>query len=565
MLAIATTLRFYQLGEEGVWVDEMGSMGDAARYWERPSAHRPLYYILLNVWMRFGQSDIWLRSLAVIFGIGSVWLVYRLGAQLLSRRVGLVAGLMMALSPLFINHSQEIRMYSLSSFLSLAGTLAMSYALERPARSPLALWAITRWLAVLTTPLNLVLLLPDGLLVAYRWLRRPRKFLRFLLGSLFVIAGSIPTLYAQIGGGGAVYFLENQVADYSKPGLLQVFGMVTQFAAYWPLRYLIESQAEVTLGRDELGDRSLLGHVLSNLDSPLSFYAGLTLLLLGLFFVTLMLMWRHRQSFALVALAAWALVPSAAILAVSYVSSSLWFPRYLIGFAPYYLLLLSAGFVWLCETHRLKMGKWPVGAYAIAALYGLGVFGGLKDYYGPHHYRNKWRQASELVEAVEQPGDVIVYYSMSRHYDYSFPRYYQGKSPIVFMDRPPTATTLDRDYIWRNLPADIPPQSRLWVVCWWYCDDPQGVENVATVLGGDGFALEQKTSFQSLGLYPIGISLFAPAGQLVNDPPITWPNDAPNNVPDNLPNDSFNDSFDGAIDDSFDGAISESISKKKQD
>ncbi|MEO0770942.1 MAG: glycosyltransferase family 39 protein, partial [Cyanobacteria bacterium J06649_4] len=194
VLLLASVLRFYQLGHEGLWADEMNSIQDSEQFWAEPSARRPLYYILLNLWMQVDPGDVWLRGLAAIFGIGSVWLTYRLGMQVLNKRTGLLAALLVTLSPLFINHSQEIRMYSLSSFLSLLGSLCFLQVLARSLRFALVGWAVSRWLAVLTMPLNIFLLLPDALLFVFRWWQRPRLVGWVALGGLGPLVATLPTL-----------------------------------------------------------------------------------------------------------------------------------------------------------------------------------------------------------------------------------------------------------------------------------------------------------------------------------------------------------------------------------
>src|SRR5260221_14760891 len=50
--------------------------------------HPPLYYLVLRVWATFfGTSEVALRSLSLIFGIGTVYLVYLIGKDLLNREV----------------------------------------------------------------------------------------------------------------------------------------------------------------------------------------------------------------------------------------------------------------------------------------------------------------------------------------------------------------------------------------------------------------------------------------------------------------------------------------------
>jgi mannosyltransferase len=532
ILVLSTVLRLYQIGAESLWVDEMNSLIVAEGYWSHRNAARPLYYVLLNGWMAFGHSDAWLRGLSVVFGVGCVALIFELGKQLFNRQTGLVAALLIGVSPLFINHSQEIRMYSLSSFLSLLGTLAISRCWRRdspsqptsppfpsqppaavtrvcPAWSVVGVWAIARWLGILTTPLNLLLLAADGLLLGDRAIRDIRQWRRLWAGVLFILAGAVPTLLTQTVGGKAEVFLSGQIADYAKPGLVQIFGMITQLCVYWPLRYLLEKDtltqgSQAMLQRDQLNDSSLIGHFVSNVNISLMFYAGLTLILLGLFGLILSRCLDRQRSFAVVALTVWALFPSVAVLAVSYISSSLWFPRYLLGFAPYYLILLAAGFVYSCRW------RWVSGA--IALLYSIGIIGGLLDYYGPYPYRNPWQAAAQQVSQAERPGDVIVYYSTPRYYDYSLARYYQGQNPIHLIDRPPEIASLNPDYIQQHLPdaAVTDPNSRLWLVCWWQCHDTPGLDTLAKTIAGENAEVIQSTDFTSLGAEPIQVRLVTP-------------------------------------------------------
>ncbi len=80
--------------------------------------HPPLYYLVLRVWsMFFGTSEIALRSLSVLFSIATIYLVYLIGRELINKKAGIIASLLLATSGLHIYYSQEARMYSMSAFL----------------------------------------------------------------------------------------------------------------------------------------------------------------------------------------------------------------------------------------------------------------------------------------------------------------------------------------------------------------------------------------------------------------------------------------------------------------
>ncbi len=499
IVLLATVLRLYQLGTESLWVDEMLSIWDAERLNEILTFPyvRPFYFLLLAGWMKLGSSDIWLRGLSVILGIASVFLTYQLGRRLLGERIGQIAALMMALSPLFINHSQEIRMYTLVSFLSLGGTLALSYALERPTFISLSWWTVAR-IALLVTNVNTVLIvLPDLLIVCWTYRQKFQSLLAFAGG--FAVTGLffLPPFWALMFGGVSEEFMSNQVGDYSKPGLLQVVGMITQMIVYWPLRYLLESN-QISLGKNELGDSSLFSSLFASQGLTLLYYAGFTALLCGLLGLAAIAIFTQYRSEGLVWLAAWAFIPAIATLALSYLQGSIWFPRYLMFIAPYFLILVAGGFMVIWNWRK-------PAAVAIIVAYLIAVSGGLKDYY-TNLYRNDWQGVAEFVQQNQQPEDVIVYYSVERFFDQSLPRYYQGSAPLYPINKP-SADPLAPAYIQQELREISPVESRLWLVCWVFCRDQEGINNVFETLVGDDFTQESQTTFKSLEFDPVKVFL----------------------------------------------------------
>src|SRR5262245_42333986 len=103
-------LRLYQIGTEGLLPDEgisIQRVRDA--HWDYL---RPLYFLVLWLWIRLGDSVAMLRLPSALMGAGTIPLVYLIGQRLFTPRAGLIAALLVAVSPLHLNHSQEIRMYS---------------------------------------------------------------------------------------------------------------------------------------------------------------------------------------------------------------------------------------------------------------------------------------------------------------------------------------------------------------------------------------------------------------------------------------------------------------------
>ena len=146
---LALGLRLYQLDAQSLWYDEGFSAYlahmDVAEITERTAAdiQPPLYYYLLHAWIGLvGDDEIPLRGLSVLFGVLTVPLMYAVAWQLFrSRWAGLLAALLVAASPLHVWYSQEVRMYSLLTFLCLLSSYFLLLAIgAKKTWQNLALW-----------------------------------------------------------------------------------------------------------------------------------------------------------------------------------------------------------------------------------------------------------------------------------------------------------------------------------------------------------------------------------------------------------------------------------------
>ena len=480
-LLIATLLRLYQLNTEGVWIDEMFSMRDAENFnFQSPSA-RPLYYILLRFWMGFGEGDAWLRGLSILCGIGSVFLVYQLGRRLLGELEGQVAALVMALSPLFINHAQEIRMYSLSTLLTLGGTLALAVASRQPNYWGIGTWAVMRYLAIITTPLNVTLLLPDCLLWGWKFRQNRRWLLVFGAGLLFIGLAWAPLVLTELLAKTEKFVSQHSAWEDDGGGIKSILSRLTSFAVYWPLK-------DVTPNR-----------------VGLAYYMAFTLVLVVLLGIALCM---QRRSEGVRWIAAWGLLPAIVIFVASQtlLSGTIWRARYLLFVAPYLLLLFAAGFAYLWRRQR------PV-ASVVALAYGIAVTGGLHHYYGTL-YREDWHGALQMIQSQTQTGDVMVQYSSLA--DYSLPRYYQGSTPFYVIDKPQDLDqdNPDPDRVQQLLNPLPTSAERLWLVCWLpTCQDQPVPEAIAQRVLGDGAQVQQQQVFtheSSTTSWPIEVVLMTP-------------------------------------------------------
>ncbi|WP_083355869.1 glycosyltransferase family 39 protein [Pseudomonas antarctica] len=142
LLALAASLRFYGLTASAIWGDEASSLllseYAAGDLWFHAAhdVHPPLYFFLLRGWIGlFGDGILSLRGMSAIPGVVAVGLGIWLTRQLSTRRVAVLAGVLLALFPTAVRYSQEARMYSLLGVWLLGATLALVYWVRQPERT----------------------------------------------------------------------------------------------------------------------------------------------------------------------------------------------------------------------------------------------------------------------------------------------------------------------------------------------------------------------------------------------------------------------------------------------
>lgn len=80
--------------------------------------HPPFYYLLMKLWVSlFGNSEISLRIPSVIFGVGTIYVVYLIAKKMFNGKAALMTASLTATSGLLIYYSQEARMYMMAAFL----------------------------------------------------------------------------------------------------------------------------------------------------------------------------------------------------------------------------------------------------------------------------------------------------------------------------------------------------------------------------------------------------------------------------------------------------------------
>ncbi|MEO7904691.1 MAG: glycosyltransferase family 39 protein, partial [Candidatus Saccharimonadales bacterium] len=135
---VATGLRLISITKASIWHDEgytmmliqHGPMDIIAR--TARDFHPPLYYLISHWWtLLFGNSELAIRSLSLLCGVGVVVLVYFIVKRLRFAEVtARLAALLTAFGPFLVRYSEEARMYGMAALLVCAATLALLIALD---------------------------------------------------------------------------------------------------------------------------------------------------------------------------------------------------------------------------------------------------------------------------------------------------------------------------------------------------------------------------------------------------------------------------------------------------
>lgn len=126
IMVMSFMFRVYGLDHESLWHDEALTINVAEKtitgiidssYYD---SHPPLDYIIFHFWIKiFGDSESSTRCLSVIFGVLSVYFIYRVGELLFNKEIGILSSFILSISLYSIKYSQEVRSYSLLILLIL--------------------------------------------------------------------------------------------------------------------------------------------------------------------------------------------------------------------------------------------------------------------------------------------------------------------------------------------------------------------------------------------------------------------------------------------------------------
>ncbi|MBN1137236.1 MAG: glycosyltransferase family 39 protein, partial [Anaerolineae bacterium] len=461
---VALALRLYGLDAQSLWYDEAFSVYLASMGLEEITARTaadiqpPLYYYLLHGWMRlFGNGEVAVRSLSVLLGLLTVPLIYFAGVELFQSRIaGLLAALLIAISPLHIWYAQEVRMYTLLTFLCLlSGYLLLRLTATTGGWKAAALWAgftAANIAAIYTHYFAFFVLAFQAAYLFWTWGRKRMRPRHLVVGG---VASGAAILVAYLA------WLPN---------------LLTRFEA--DTSYL---EGRLKLG-EVLADIAILftgGESLTEADGlPLA--AGLAFVLvlcLAALLARAASTTRRQPEDERGALPAaydpilflllYLLLPPALILAMSYAAPK-FNARYVMMSHPALLLILGGGLTALHQVRGASIAnvlRQAAAALALLFLVATSVYADLGAYGDPHFARANFRGVAHYLRSHVQADEAIIL--VSGHAFPVFDYYGADLDRHLLPDTPTLDTTTTLDYsIAGELNEWLGGKRGVWLVLW---------------------------------------------------------------------------------------------------
>lgn len=345
------------------------SFYDFINHYSIADFHPPGYFIILWVWGHlFGFSEISVRLPSVILGLATIFIIYLIGKELFSKRVGVLAALFLSLAPLHIYYSQEARMYSFAAF---AATLSMFFLIRliRGLKYSLIGLSISTTLVLYSDYVTYFILLPE---ILYIFIFQ-RKVLKNYLISL--VMGCLPALLIL-----PIFYQQFQVGII-KSKSLQGWGNVVGGAN---IKNAILLVIKILVGRVSFNNKIIYGLIVGLISLPY-------------LFIALKLKEIFKKNSVIIIL--WLVIPPLCAFLLSFYIPIFNYSR-LIFILPAFYLIISLG---------LSYFKQQLFLILTGTIIGIEILMSSLYLFDAKFQREDWRRAVNFVENNLSENDMVLF------------------------------------------------------------------------------------------------------------------------------------------------------------
>lgn len=268
ILILGLFLRLYNLDQESLWTDEAFSVSHAQeKTFEELEGNISVseaapfgYYLVLHYWIKlFGSSEFSVRSPSVLFGILSILMLFLVVRRFFSSKVALLSSFFLATSMLQVLYSQEARIYSMFTFLTLLTTfffikMYQSGRVINLYSKKYNLYYLFYFLSILaalyTNYLSVFLIIAFTLILLWNWPNTKELFVKWIWIHVIVVAFSYPlisTLLTQFS-----YLNPGLSSSLIKKGVPALFAQLGLWIFTVPFILLIVSFVLILVFKDKI-------------------------------------------------------------------------------------------------------------------------------------------------------------------------------------------------------------------------------------------------------------------------------------------------------------------------
>jgi hypothetical protein len=404
---------------------------------ETRDTNPPLYFMLLHFFkLLVGEEIFSLRFLGVAVATFSIPLIYNLGKVTFGSRIGLIAALLIAISPFHIWQSQVLRNYSLLLTLSLLSVYGLlRYILSSPGRRQnrwLVLWSVAALLSIYSHYFGFFVLAYELIVIAVQ-IARESNVTRLIKEKILWVACGLVLLI----------LLPAMIVSFDRFAA----GQQIDFYRVLPTTIMQHAASAFSVG------------VSRNLIQPLWRVLPVILIaLLGLLFGWL------KNPFSAILLIGYQVAPIAFLLLLSRINPLYNGVRHLLFILPPFLVFLAAGIegpqqhahrnIAVSRLRRLWRWVGPVlgGFVVISQLAWLNA-----QFNSPSLVRDDVRGAAEYLNVHALSDDVVVLHDTL--ISFTFDYYYDGAAPVVVV---PRFGEFDETAAIETLQAESKNRRRVW-------------------------------------------------------------------------------------------------------
>jgi mannosyltransferase len=461
IVLLGTALRFYDLGSESYWIDEMSTVIEGQQ-----SIHQmitsgrldqpPAYYLPFHFWVRFlGTSEVSTRSFSVLTGIGSIILIYLVGREMFGNKIGLLSSLLMTITEFQIYYSQEARFYAFFEFTTLLSFLFFIMVLSKKKNIYYFLYSVTSIIMIYGHPYGVLIIVSQNLFFFIKAIKNKGTIFLWLIFQALIVLAILPYLFPLLlNAGGLEGAVNLNIEGYSLPSIVSPFRSIYHFI--FSPRY-DRNWFSIIINYSFAGVFLVIGTWVNFIkkrdnreydSTKEGVYESQVLTVL------------HNK---IILLSCWLLVPIVVPFLASYVIGPMYHDHYTISAAPALYLLLAFG------IYRIRKIVPLIVALCVLAIM---IIPGLSYYYRTNT-KEEWREAATYVNEDYRTGDVIVFAPEGTKEIFTRSFKYYFRSPLrscgldnnlmeqIMISNELMRCAAEYDRLWVIIPDDTPKSSSL--------------------------------------------------------------------------------------------------------